>query len=64
MYQTTKPEMYEANIDRIKGRNMLEIENVHRFTKSKEVKALIKIFPTIKVQEQMTSLLKCTNHLK
>lgn len=64
MYQTTKPEMYEANIDRIKGRNMLEIENVHIFTKSKEVKALIKIFPTIKVQEQMTSLLKCTNHLK
>lgn len=56
--------MYEANIDRIKGRNMLEIENVHIFTKSKEVKALIKIFPTIKVQEQMTSLLKCTNHLK
>lgn len=64
MYQTTKPEMYEANIDRSKGRNMLEIENVHRFTKSKEVKALIKIFPTIKVQDQMTSLLKCTNHLK
>ena len=64
MHQTTEPEMYEANIDRIKGRNMLEIGNMDRFTKSKEIKSLIKIFPAIKAQDQMISLLNSTRHLK